>query len=207
MRAALLEGRSVVEIASALAGHAEGRSRAKGKIGGLIEAALGASGVHSEVDFPTLGVELKTVPVSDSGRVLEATFVCTFSLLQAEYASWVDSHIRHKLARVLWLPIIKSVGSPSRVGRAVFWEPTQEQERVLAADFDEIVGLVGAGKVECLNGRVGRWLQARPKARNGGVRTSAFGQDGEKLSTIPRAFYLRQRFTQAIVADPAAVPP
>jgi DNA mismatch repair protein MutH len=46
----------------------------------------------------------------------------------------------------------------------------------------------------------------RPKARHGSARTVAFGGEGEAIATVPRGFYLRARFTGAILADAAAVP-
>jgi DNA mismatch repair protein MutH len=87
------------------------------------------------------------------------------------------------------------------------WSPSAEQERVLKDDFDEILGRVGANGVEGLSARVGRWMQLRPKAAHGGVRTRAPGADGGLIETVPRGFYLRARFTGAILRDPAALPP
>lgn len=179
--------------------------RRKGKVGQLIERALGASaGSRSEPDFPDLGVELKTVPVGENGRVRESTFVASFSLAACESAVWETSSVRKKLAHVLWVPIVCERG-PSRVGKPMFWRPTREQEAVLRADFDDIVGLVAIGKGAFLDARLGRWLQARPKAKNGAVRTHAYGADGEIESLTPRGFYLRPRFTSALLRDPTTL--
>jgi DNA mismatch repair protein MutH len=89
----------------------------------------------------------------------------------------------------------------------LLWEPTAAPEEVLAADFADIMGLVGAGRVEQLDARLGRWLQARPKAAHGRVRTRAFAREGEPIDALPRGFYLRAGFTAAILRDPAAMPP
>jgi DNA mismatch repair protein MutH len=35
---------------------------------------------------------------------------------------------------------------------------------------------------------------------------AAFGVDGEAIATVPRSFYLRPRFTGAVLRDPRAVP-
>ena len=48
--------------------------------------------------------------------------------------------------------------------------------------------------------------QLRPKAAHGRVRTTVAGAEGERIATVPRGFYLRARFTGAILADPAALP-
>jgi len=210
-RARGLVGHSMGELAAVLGASLEGGGlRTKGKVGEIVERALGAAGGPLAVrDFPELGVELKTIPVDERGRPRESTFVCTLPLADADRAAWTTSWARRKLACVLWVPIVTPERSPlaeRRIGPVVLWRPTPAQERVLAADFDEIVGLVGAGRVEELDARVGRWLQARPKAAHGRVRTVAYGPDDERISALPRGFYLRARFTGAILRDPAAMP-
>lgn len=210
-RAAALRGHTLGEIAAVLGLSIAGTgARTKGTAGELVERALGAAGGSAAAhDFPALGVELKTIPVDERGRPRESTFVCTLPLSNADRANWAGSWARRKLECVLWIPIV----TPPRValadrtlGRAVLWRPTPAQEEVLAADFDDIVGLVGAGHVEALDARAGRWLQARPKAAHGRVRTLAFGPGEERTLALPRGFYLRARFTAAILRDPAAVP-
>jgi DNA mismatch repair protein MutH len=179
----------------------------KGKVGELIERALGATGGSNATwDFPRLQVELKTIPVDERGVPRESTFVCAVSLLEAERAEWETSWARAKLARVLWVPIDVRADGSRHVGRALLWSPSEEQQRVLAGDFDEILGRIGIGDVEAVSAKVGRWLQLRPKAAHGGVRTRAPGGDGELLATVPRGFYLRARFTGAILRDAGALP-
>ena len=52
--------------------------REKGWIGQLIEWVLGAmAGSKPEPDFIDLGIELKTLPISYSGKPIETTFVST----------------------------------------------------------------------------------------------------------------------------------
>jgi DNA mismatch repair protein MutH len=179
----------------------------KGKPGERVERALGATGGSSAIwDFPDLKIELKTIPVDAlSGTPRESTFVCAVSLADAERAEWATSWARAKLSRVLWVPIEVS-DEGRRVGRPLLWSPTPEQDAVLAGDFEEIVGRVGMGDIEGITARVGRWLQLRPKAAHGRVRTVVPGADGELVSTVPRGFYLRATFTGAILREPAAMP-
>ncbi len=200
-RAAALADCLLGELQSKLAAKPQGPMvQRKGKVGQLIERALGASaGSLSIPDFPALGVELKTLPVDTQGRPMESTFVCTLSLADADMLEWRDSPVRAKLAHVLWVPIV--VAEAPRVGRPFFWKPTAEQQDVLRADFEEIVGMVAIGKVEDLTAHIGRWLQARPKAAHSGVRTRAYGGDDEPLSILPRGFYLRARFTRELLRD------
>jgi DNA mismatch repair protein MutH len=210
-RAAWLAGRTIGELASALGVAVPPPGvRGKGKIGGLVERALGASsGSAAAPDFPELGVELKTIPVDARGVPRESTFVCTISLADAERAEWETSVARAKLRHVLFVPILSSDDGPSerRIGTPLFWRPTRRQEAVLRADFEDAMGVIGAGGIEALTARAGRWLQVRPKAATGSVRTISYGPEGEWIETVPRGFYLRASFTRALLEDPAALPP
>lgn len=210
-RARALGGVRVGELATSLGLSSEGSAvRTKGTPGAILEVALGATGGSSKVhDFPELGVELKTIPVDLRGVPVESTYVCTLSLADAETQEWDDSWVRAKLARVLFVPLVAGEGEPwpsRRIGAPLLWSPTPAQDAVLRADFDDVVGLIGVGRIEELTAHRGRWLQVRPKAAHGRVRTIAFGAEGEAIATIPRGFYLRTRFTGAILVDPRALP-
>ena len=201
-RAAGLVGAGVAELAEregvSVAGDAV---RTKGKVGELLERALGATGSGAEMDFPALGVELKTVPL-EGGKPAESTFVCALGLMDAERAEWASAWVRKKLSRVLWVPIHER----ARVGEPRLWSPSPEQDAALKDDFDEIVGRIAIGDIEDLSAHVGRYLQLRPKAASGSVRTAAPGRDGELVSTVPRGFYLRAKFVGAVLQDPLALP-
>ena len=152
-------------------------------------------------------VELKTIPVDEDGAPLESTFVCAVRL--DEDVDFAASWVAAKLACVLLVPVVgaRTVPLPARVfAGPVLWTPTREQRAQLASDYDDIMGPIGAGRVEDVTAHVGRWLQLRPKARDGSARTVAFGAEGERIPTVPRGFYLRPSFTRAILRDPAATP-
>jgi DNA mismatch repair protein MutH len=209
-RAAWLAGRTVGELAAALGvAVPPAGARGKGKVGGLVERALGASsGSAAAPDFPDLGIELKTIPVDARCVPRESTFVCTISLADAERAEWETSVARAKLRHVLFLPILADDDGASerRIGTPLFWRPTRRQETVLRADFEDAMGVIGAGGIEAITARTGRWMQVRPKAATGSVRTISYGPEGEWIATVPRGFYLRASFTRALLQDPAALP-
>jgi DNA mismatch repair protein MutH len=184
------------------------RLHTKGKAGELLETALGATGGSAAIhDFPGLGVELKTIPLDAKGAPTESTFVCAFQVAEADAADWATSWARQKLSRVLWLPLVEGEDGVRRIGEPSFWRPTVAQEAILRADFDELLGRIGAGDVESVTAHLGRWLQVRPKAATGAVRTIAYGHDGERIATIPRGLYLRARFTGALLRDPTTLTP
>lgn len=178
-------------------------TRHKGWVGNLIERALGASaGSRAMPDFETLGVELKTLPVDSTGRPLESTFVCTIPLAEIGEVEWHASRVRRKLMRVLWMPVegVRELKVPERrIGAPVLWSPSDEELAALRSDWEDLAGLIGRGAVESVTGHLGKCLQIRPKARNSHARRRGVDADGARLVTLPRGFYLRATFTEAIV--------
>lgn len=210
-RAHAIGGRTVIELARALeVPLPPSPKRAKGFVGQLIERALGA-GARSRPtpDFLELGVELKTLPVDTRGRVRESTFVCTAPLSRADEQEWASSRVRHKLARVLWVVMEAEPSVPPgrrRVGAAFLWSPSEAEEASLRADWEELMGALGAGDVETIDARRGEVLQIRPKGADAAARTRAFDREGAPLLAPPRGFYLRARFTQSLLASEGLVP-
>jgi DNA mismatch repair protein MutH len=177
--------------------------REKGWVGLLLEQVLGASaGSRPEPDFPHLGIELKSLPINASGKPLETTFVCVAPLTGLVGANWQTSHIRNKMARVLWVPVIseRSIAVPERiVGTPFIWSPSPEEETLLALDWQELTDMIVLGEVENIHGRHGQVLQLRPKAANSQAKTKAFDRHGQPFMTLPRGFYLKIAFTHALL--------
>lgn len=178
--------------------------RDKGWIGVLLERWLGATaGSKPEQDFAALGVELKTIPVDRYGRPLETTFVCVAPLTGNSGVVWETSHVRHKLKRVLWVPVEGERSLPlaeRRVGSPLLWSPSVEEEDRLRRDWEELMDLIVLGQVERITARHGEVLQLRPKAANSKALTEAIGARGEPIFTLPRGFYLKKNFTTALLA-------
>ncbi len=204
-RARQLAGRSLAELAhEAGADLPSEPKRAKGFIGTLVEACLGASaGNRQEPDFPRLGVELKTLPVDAGGRPRESTFVTSISLLAVPTMDFEDSPAWHKLRRVLFVPIEadhpRGFGA-RRVGASVLFEPDDAQTETLRDDWERFAALCAEGDWEAIDARLGTALQVRPKAAHGGVRTMATDADGGLMWETPRGCYLRPSFTAEILA-------
>ena len=178
--------------------------RDKGWIGILLELWLGASaGSKPEQDFAALGVELKTIPIDSSGRPLETTFVCVAPLTGTSGVTWESSHVRHKLKRVLWIPVEGERSIPlaeRRVGAPLLWSPNEEEDRQLRMDWEDLMDLIVLGQVERITARHGEVLQLRPKAANSKALTEAVGAHGEPILTLPRGFYLKKNFTATLLA-------
>ncbi|MEG1210324.1 MAG: DNA mismatch repair endonuclease MutH [Leclercia sp.] len=178
--------------------------RDKGWTGVLLELWLGASaGSKPEQDFAALGVELKTIPIDSQGRPLETTFVCVAPLTGNTGVTWESSHVRHKLKRVLWIPVEGERVIPlaeRRVGAPLIWSPDEEEDRQLRLDWEELMDMIVLGQVERITARHGEVLQLRPKAANSKALTDAIGAQGEPILTLPRGFYLKKNFTGALLA-------
>ena len=179
--------------------------RDKGWVGMLLERALGATaGSKAEQDFSHLGVELKTLPINAEGYPLETTFVSLAPLVQNSGVKWENSHVRHKLSCVLWMPIEGSRHIPLRerhIGAPILWKPTTEQERQLKQDWEELMDLIVLGKLDQITARIGEVMQLRPKGANSRSITKGIGRNGEVIETLPLGFYLRKAFTAGILND------
>ena len=177
--------------------------RDKGWVGILLERALGATaGSKAEQDFSHLGVELKTLPINAEGYPLETTFVSLAPLVQNSGVKWENSHVRHKLSCVLWMPIEGSRHIPLRerhIGAPILWKPTAEQERQLKQDWEELMDLIVLGKLDQITARIGEVMQLRPKGANSRAVTKGIGKNGEIIDTLPLGFYLRKEFTAQIL--------
>src|SRR5688572_11071247 len=177
--------------------------RAKGFVGQLVERALGAArSSRPGPDFHEIGVELKTLPVDARGRPVESTFVCTIPLRDAGDLEWEQSPVRDKLRRVLFVPVEGERERPvatRRIGAALLWSPSPEEEADLRFDWDELSGRIGRGEVESITGHLGQWLQVRPKAADSHARRRAFDAEGVSFPVLPRGFYLRARFPERLV--------
>nr|WP_314739326.1 DNA mismatch repair endonuclease MutH [uncultured Haemophilus sp.] len=177
--------------------------RDKGWVGQLIETALGANaGSKAEQDFAHLGIELKTIPINAQGEPLETTFVSLAPLVQNHGITWQTSHVKHKLQKVLWIPVEGSRQIPLAeryIGQPILWQPSIEQERQLQQDWEELMELIVLGQFHKINATLGEVLQLRPKGKNNKALTQAVDAKGNSIQSLPLGFYLRKQFTREIL--------
>jgi DNA mismatch repair protein MutH len=202
-KACELEGLTFLHLARILNLHLpQNPSHAKGWLGQSIELYLGASaGSKAMPDFPNLGIELKTLPLSIKSKVLESTYVTTLNLMPEPPLIWEASVCYQKLRKVLWIPIEgdKAISFANRrIGKAILWQPSSSQHEQLKQDWCLIMDFVLTGKIEELDAKFGKFLHIRPKAAHSKVSTIAFGENHDLIRTLPRGFYLRSSFTQTV---------
>ncbi|WP_341503042.1 DNA mismatch repair endonuclease MutH [Gallaecimonas sp. GXIMD4217] len=179
--------------------------REKGWMGLLLEHFLGAqAGSRPEPDFPELGVELKTLPIDRQGRPLESTFVAVAPYEGWQGVQWQGSHVRAKLARVLWIPILaeRSLAPAERLIATPMLHSLQpDEEAILRRDWEELVELLALGRFDEISAHKGQYLQLRPKAANGRVKTLARNSEGELVAVQPKGFYLRSLYTSRLLSQ------
>lgn len=203
LRAQALTGHSIAALANALGMPLPTESRrAKGFLGQLVEHALGSDPLAFDLpDFPYLGVELKTIPVNDQLQPLESTFCCSINMASADVAQWENSRLHKRLSCVLWVAVQGAKTMPMgdrSIVRTLLWRPDHEQMQRLRADWEDLMGAIGAGRAEQLTAHQGQILQVRPKAANASVRRLGASDDGPTLLK-PLGFYLRPSFTAEIL--------
>lgn len=175
----------------------------KGSVGQWFEKVLGADANNtSRPDFTTLNIELKTLPIGHNGTPRESTFVTAISLTQINQETWEKSSVYRKLKRVLWIPIEGDPNTPllqRRIGQAFLWSPNPEQMTALQSDWQYLANRIVLGQLETISAKEGNYLQIRPKAANGKSLTWGINEQGEKVQTLPRGFYLRAGFTAQLL--------
>jgi len=181
-----------------------GAVRSKGWSGQVVERELGAGGGHGP-DFASLGIELKSVPVSSDLVPLESTAVCNIDPTTIAGESWATSYVRTKLASVLFVALEVPSGSRSvgerRVVLVRLWRPSPDEETALRADFELFVrDYFRQGRAAEITGHLGQVLQVRPKAKNARDRRAAYGPDGQPMRLGKCGFYLRPAFVGSILA-------
>jgi len=128
--------------------------------------------------------------------------VCVTPLKNLVGATWKNSHIRNKLARVLWVPIVAERDIPVSeriIGTPFIWSPSHEEENLMAMDWQELTDMIVLGEIENITGKHGKVLQIRPKAANSKAKTQAVNKNGEPFMTLPRGFYLKTSFTHQLI--------
>lgn len=166
----------------------------------------GEAGSNPEPDIPSLGIEVKTIPIGRGARVLQPTKVTMINYGDLFDTGWWESGAFHKLRSVLFVPIVKF--DPSRpdqwfIRRPFLWLPNETELSRLKADYDEvreIVKLKEFHRISSANPPKGQGLALHPKpsAANSKIRRTYHVGD-TTVALLPRAWMLRPAFTQSLV--------
>jgi DNA mismatch repair protein MutH len=151
----------------------------KGWAGQTIERHLGAAlNSRQQPDFH--GWELKGVALkfdeTGAPRAKETMAITMFNSPHVIATPFAQSHLRQKLRRML---VVGWVAEPTTAASAVIvcaepFNMAPQVESLVRADYEQIRGLLRVYGPSAVSGRVGEWVQARPKGPGHGSTTRAF---------------------------------
>ena len=189
-RARALVGLNVAQVAKILGIPLPTNPKlAKGFVGQLAEIALGATaGANPIQDFPDLGVELKTIPISPNGQPAENTHVCILLDYLLRGQQFATSNVLNKLSCVLWLPIEGDTNIPlamRKFGKSFFWVMNEAERAQIQCDWEEIMEALVLERNPRELSALGKYLQLKPA--------------GKRNNERQYGFYLRKKFTNTIL--------
>lgn len=181
----------------------------KGWAGRLVDRLVGGDvGNAPEADISSLGIEVKTIPIGLGAKVLEPTKVTMLNYGDLFDTAWPASTAYHKLRAVLFVPIVKfNAAQPNEwfIRRPFLWLPSERILRQLEADYNSVRQLVVSRRFDQISSAKppkgqGIALHPKPSAQNAQVRRT-YTVDGTDYRLLPRAWMLRESFTQPIVSE------
>jgi DNA mismatch repair protein MutH len=180
-----LVGSDLVDLARryAIPTHRSGRLN-KGWAGQTLERHLGAAlNSRQQPDFHDWELKGVSLSLDRSGmpRAKETMAITMFSPSHVIATPFAQSHLRQKLQRMLvagWVADGKKPISATLVCAESFNLPPHV-EALVKADYDLIRGVLRVYGASAVTGRLGDWIQARPK--------------GPGRGSTSRAFYARQK--------------
>jgi DNA mismatch repair protein MutH len=181
----------------------------KGWGGNLVDFLVGGDAGNAPVaDISALGIEVKTIPIGFGARVLQPTKVTALNYGEVARSDWWESSAFHKLRAVLFVPIVKHDPSEPNgwfIRRPFLWLPSETVLRQFKADYESVRKLIATRDFDGISSAKppkgqGVYLHPKPAAANSAVRRS-FHIEGEEFRLMPRAWMLRESFTQPIVKE------
>ncbi|MCI4326223.1 MAG: DNA mismatch repair protein MutH [Thermoplasmata archaeon] len=181
----------------------------KGWAGNLVDRLIGSdAGNLPEPDLTKLGIEVKTIPIGIGPKVLQPTKVTMLNYGDLYGTEWWESDPFHKLRSVLFVPIVKfETERPDEwfIRHPFLWLPSFSILSKFKQDYDSVRTLVRSGEFERIssakppNGQ-GVCLHPKPAAKNSAARRK-YKVGDEVVSLPPRAWMLRESFTQQLVGE------
>lgn len=192
--AAILVGRTLIELQPTLAPMVPSSPATKGVVGRVYEACFGIpQNSRPGPDFPGAAIELKSVPILVTGteaRAKERISLGMIDFERLEAERWESASVRKKLDKMLlifygWHPLQPI--ARFRTLAAGVWSPDAETWRAVEADWRRIQSLVAAGRRSEVSESLTRVLGAATK--------------GPGHGSISRAWSLKQPFVGWIYAS------
>lgn len=183
-------------------------TKGKGAIGNLIELyGFGlANNNDAEPDFKNLGIELKVFPLKKLAKgeltAKERTKICSINYKGLVKETWLDSHARTKLKKILFVFYFydKSIPIKSKILDFLLFELEKSNEPLLMEDWENTRSEVAQGRAHLLSESQNNVLSA---SRSGAGKLSESQWPEQPIQTLSirarqRAFSLKPSFTRTL---------
>lgn len=196
-----LNGYSVEEVSIALSESVPKKlTKNKGFIGSLLEKVLGSQAINNKscVDFPFLGIELKSIPINKLNYPVESTFICNVPLTRNTGLSWKSSYFYQKIKKILWVSVQgdKKILLKNRLFKKSFiWVPSTYEIGILKSDWEVLIDKIILGKIKEINSSDSSIIQIKNKYSKKSNVITFTNNYGHLTSIRPKAFYFKKSFT------------
>jgi DNA mismatch repair protein MutH len=180
-----------------------GREGKQGKaaIAQIVRRVAGERPKGRSGDFLRFGIEVKSVPVDPSGRVLEAMSFPAFVHEELIFEEWESSDLLGRLNRLLIVPVLRgprAVLTESRLGRPFFWSPSESDLVGIRSEWERVRSLIASGQARQLpKASETQFIHVRPKGRNAADTDQAPGG----FDVIKKSIWLNQRYLGRILEE------
>jgi DNA mismatch repair endonuclease MutH len=197
-------GRSFDDLAHVVSRDGKGGKSAAATIVRTLagERSKGRSG-----DFLRFGIEIKTVPVDASGKLVEAMSFPAFVHEELIFEDWESSDLLGRLNRLLIVPVHRKRGASlesTRLGQPFFWNPPEGELKQIGREWEKFRGMISQGHArELPPASKTTFIHVRPKARNAQDTDPAPGG----FDVIKKSFWLNQSYLERILESKGALSP
>lgn len=183
--------------------------RNKGLAAKVVETVLEVkSNNRPEPDLTNLGLEIKTIPVTDDLKVMEHTKVTTLNFRDVQDQDWERSTVYHKLRSILFVPVVKyDKAAPERwyIRSPFVWMPSLSAEKQLRQDYEAVRELLKRKEYAKISSAEppegqGVYMMANTGGMDSSDVTTVEGASGDE-DVKRRAWMLRKTFTALVLRE------
>jgi DNA mismatch repair endonuclease MutH len=190
-------GKSIDDVASELGISA---STGKGYAGYVIQAAARSASPLTSTEFEQVGPTVKMSRVNADRYPYEALSFPAFRHLELVEEEWQDSTLLSQIEHMLIVPVFgRTRGTRAgdcQVWEPVYWEPTNEQLRVIEREWTMFRDLIAGGRAASLPTELQTMaIHVRPHGRDAADRDATPGGG----SQTRKSFWLNRAFVQGIL--------
>jgi DNA mismatch repair endonuclease MutH len=179
----------------------------KAAVAAIARALAGEKPSGRHGDFQRFGIEVKIVPVSASGRLVEAMSFPAFVHEELIFESWEESDLLGRLNRLLIIPVHrerKASVAEVRLGQPFFWSPAEPELQGIKREWERFRSLIERGRARDLpKASETMYIHVRPKGRDSRDRDQAPGG----VDVIKKCFWLNQPYLERVLAGHGALDP